>query len=172
VKKTNSVEVVNDLVSEWLQGRILAAFEFAAGFRLRIETIGSAELMPTSKFPEIAILDLKSDWGFGSPDLWGSTVERISVTVGTELLEEPTQAFCLMRLIGHMIVEVNVALDAFLSLVFDTGDILFVKPFTNVWDESWLIYPPPDLPGDQMVSILCDAHGVVSAYWREASNLS
>jgi len=165
MQKSDNMILIKELVSEWLQGLVFAAFEYSAGFSVRFEQQSTVTRHTTGRFPEVAILDLKGEWWIDERVAWQKLVNTLSQTTGVHLLQEPAQAYCLMLLVGHTIKEVKLSDKSELILVIDTGQTLHVSGHSDIWEESWIIYPPADLPDNHLWSITCDSQGEGLAIW-------
>lgn len=168
--KTDNHKIVSELAKSWIQGLVLVAFEYAGGFRVRLEQPYAVTTNPSTLFPGVAILDLKASWWVNEQLFWKKFAYPPQTPPSDEVLEEAVQSYYLRTMIGAVVNRVQVNTNGNLELLFSGNQVLHIEGRTDVWDESWIISAPPDLLNSQSWSISCSSHSECLAIWpKEAS---
>ena len=143
----------NQLLNMVFQGMVLASFEFAAGFKLKFEHVTRHEQKKKKNCPEFLTLEPKADMWFGKYNEWQSFIKSLPLLPKIDEKDNPSLAYRFMILIGSMVEKVSVDLHSTLHIKFLDGDDFFVLGHDSVWEESWVVYIPPDAQGTENFSI-------------------
>jgi hypothetical protein len=165
-KSSNDSSEIQRVLSMLLDNMVVAAFEYAAGFRIRLERELS-EGSPNNLLPFHLTLDLRGNWWVGERAEWISLMNGLPLKARRGEPDAPFMAFRLMLMVGATITEVTIATDSSLSLSTSDGEVLHVEGKEAVFEESWLIEAPPDIPGYDQWYVGCGSQGQLFAKWRE-----
>jgi len=146
------------VLTDWLLGMALVAFDFSAGFRLRLER----SEIDTDK-PQVLYLDVKAMAYIGDLEEWKSFVQSLPMKARRGEEDEPAFAYRLMLLVGAEVRGVGLEHNG--TLIIDTADneTITVTGKDDVWEESWSLSEPEDVAGENARFVVCDSEGELSA---------
>jgi hypothetical protein len=162
--KSTDLEQIRHLLHTWIANMVIVGFEYGAGFRLRLEATDT-EYTRGHMIPSVAILDLKAPWWIGDREEWEVFLADLPLKSRRGEPDEPGHAYRLMLMVGATIQSVTLAADGSLATATSDGEELYVEGKSDIWEESWLIEAPPDLPESGQWSIVCLSGGELSAQW-------
>ena len=144
---------------EWLANMTIAAFEYAALFRIRLESN-----IHTRKTPNVLYLELRSRTYFGNYTEWTKLVESMPFPARREEFDYPTFAYRIMLSIGSDITNVEILDDGTLILFTSDEEKITISGLEDVWEESWILTEAKDLPNASNKQIICDSQGKISFF--------
>ncbi|TGM98457.1 hypothetical protein [Leptospira dzoumogneensis] len=147
------------ILKEWLANMTIAAFEYAAMFRIRLES--NVRIRTT---PNVLYLELRSRAFFGSYTEWTSLVESMPYPARRGELDYPTFAYRIMLCIGSDIIKVEILDDGTLVLLTSDNEEITISGIEDVWEESWILTESSDLPNASKKQIICDSQGEISFF--------
>lgn len=147
------------ILKEWLANMTIAAFEYAASFRIRLESN-----VRTRKTPNVIYLELRSTVYFGSYTEWTNLVESMPFPARREEFDYPTFAYRIMLSIGSDITDVEILDDGTLILFTSDNEKITILGLEEVWEESWILTEAKDLPNASNKQIICDSQGKISFF--------
>ncbi|TGL45672.1 hypothetical protein EHQ61_18560 [Leptospira wolffii] len=149
----------NGILKEWLANMSIAAFEYAALFRIRLESN-----VRTRTSPNVLYLELRSPVYFGSHAEWINLVESMPYPARRGELDYPTLAYRIMLCIGSDIINVEILDDGTLALFTSDDEKITISGIEEVWEESWILTEANDLPNASDKQIICDSQGKISLF--------
>ena len=156
--KMKTTDTILSMLSDWLNGMILASFTYSAGFILRLER----DVLVTNK-PNVLFLTIRSSAIFDSKEEWSDFVNLLPMKTQQLDEDEPAVAYRLMLNLGKKIKKIEFGGNNTLILYIANldGEKLLIPGVDDVWEESWVVEELEELAGHAKRTILCDAFGKI-----------
>jgi len=156
---TNTGEV-EKVISDLLRGTFVTAHQYAAGFRVELSREGRP---PHPFIPMVVWLTLRSSWRVGSENEWQSMLSSAPWPTLDGEVNDPMRAYALAWLAGAEITDMSLTEGGELHLVTARGKDLVLSGTDEVFEESWIVDSPQDVPNSEYWSVVCDNAGLVCA---------
>lgn len=153
---------IDTLLNILMEEMVVAAFTYAASFTVRLERNRRRE---RDGRPGVLVLDPKATWWIGEREAWDTFLASLPLRARRIDPQEPALAYRLMLLIGTTITTATLGADGTLTLATEDGEAITIQGTTAIWDESWTLYVPPDVPGHDQWYIECLPDGACFARW-------
>jgi len=158
VMHTCDAQQAQQVLQKMLVGTVLTAMHYSAGFSLEYSREGKA---PGPFTPMVVRLTLRSAWWMGTQASWQILLSNNPCTALTSDAEEPMRAFALMCLYGTQIIQVHLDSDGTLHLKTAHGAELHLPGQEDVFEESWIVDVPRDVPHNELWSVICTGQGEI-----------
>lgn len=141
-------------LEQWLLGMEIVAFDFHAGFRLRLERAEER-----SGCPQVLYLEVKARMLFDEEGKWDQFVALLPIKARRGEADEPALAYRLMLVMGAKVAGSDLLECGDLIISTSDNEKLIVKGTDDVWDDSWVLLEPDDLLGGGGRLLACDSQG-------------
>jgi hypothetical protein len=139
-----------------LIGAFLSSFSYAAGFRIEFSRQGTP---PTPALPTIVGITLRSDWWIGNPQDWDALLGKALWKVLYGEPHDPMRAFAITWLCGAEVIDVTLKDSSDLIITTNYEKKFYLPGNDEIFEESWIIDIPRDIPNHEYWSVLCTNSG-------------
>ncbi|MBW2460256.1 MAG: hypothetical protein JRH11_01335 [Deltaproteobacteria bacterium] len=160
VQTSTSVQDAERVLRELLEGTFISALQYAAGFRIEFARQGKP---PAPLIPMVVWLTFRSDWRVGSPSEWSDLVSRPPWPPPKGEEHDPMRAYALAWLGGAEVRGVRVSQDGGHHIATSCGKDIVLEGTDDIFEESWIIDVPRDVPNGEYWSVSCDNRGSLYA---------
>lgn len=167
VQTSTSFQGVERTLRELLTGTFISALQYAAGFRIELARDGKR---PAPLIPMVLWLTFRSDWRVGSPSEWSDLISHAPWPPPEGEEHDPMRAYALAWLAGAEVTDVSVCRNGTLHIATSRGKKLVLEGTDDVFEESWIIDVPRDVPNAEYWSVACDSGGSLYARFPRARN--
>jgi len=153
---TSDVQQTRVILQRLLRGASLTGVCYLAGFKIELARSGKP---PFPNAPMAMWLTLFSDWFVRDIPSWPKLAGTVRVPGLESEALEPVQSFVLLSLNGAQVMGASLNDAGQLTLEFDKGHSLIVPGEDDVFENSWILDIPRDVPGAEEWSVTCSSHG-------------
>lgn len=146
------------IVQELLVGASFTSVKYATFFHLELSHGTEKSMNP--RLPMVMWLTLISEWWLGDRDSWEKfRREPMTYLPVCKIEEEAKRAYALVCLIGSEIEKTQLGKDGMLTISTSAGASLHLSGREDIFEESWIIDVPRDVPNNELWSVVCTDEG-------------
>ena len=168
-QQTSEPEAVAAIIKKLLVDTYLTAMHYAAGFSVEFAREGKP---PDPTIPMIVRLTMRSRWWIGKSEEWKVFLQQAPMSYCGGAPDEPMMAYALMCLNGAKIEDVVLHEDSTLTLVTSLHTEIHCSGKDNVFEESWIIDVPLDVPNHALWSVVCSSTRELFGRQPESENMT